>query len=580
MRRGVALAALATAGLTIVSLLGPGHSPGRAAALPAPIRAAFYYPWYPSAWRQKGVYPYTRYKPTLGYYSSTDAAVIRRHVAAMRYARIQAGISSWWGRGHRTDTAFARILDVTHTLKNGFRWAVYYEAEGRADPSVADLSADLEYLRTRYAGRPEYLKVGGRFVVFVYADGRDRCDMADRWHAANTVGAYVVLKVFAGYRSCANQPDGWHQYAPAKSTDAQPGYAFTVSPGFFKVGEAAPRLQRDVARWRTDVRAMIASRAPFQLVATFNEWGEGTAVESAAGWATRSGYGAYLDILRTPAQTPAAPPAPPPVVAGSTVLVAGGDIASCNSTGDETTARLAEALPGTVALLGDNAYESGSPAEYANCYDPTWGRFKARTRPAPGNHEYLTPAAAGYFGYFGAAAGAPDKGYYSYELGSWHIVVLNSNCPIVSCSRNSPQETWLRADLAAHPATCTLAYWHHPRFSSGQHGDDPRVSPLWQALADAGADVVLSGHDHDYERFVALAPDGTADAAHGIVEFVVGTGGRSHYRFTRPQPSTSVVRNDDTFGVLQLTLRPTGYDWKFVAEPGKTFADAGSANCH
>lgn len=265
----------------------------------------------------------------------------------------------------------------------------------------------------------------------------------------------------------------------------------------------------------------------------------------------------------------------------SAVLLAAGDIASCASSGDEATAAILDGLAGTIAALGDLVYDAGTPGEYAACYEPSWGQHRSRTRPAPGNHDYATPAAAGYYGYFGAAAGDPSQGYYSYQLGSWHIVVLNSNCNQVGgCGTGSPQETWLRADLAAHPQTCTLAYWHHPRFSSGSvHGSNLEVAPLWQALYDHGADVVLAGHEHHYERFAPQDGNGQLDLKAGMRQFVVGTGGRSHYGFGVVQPN-SEVRNGDTYGVLELTLQPTGYDWRFVPEAGKTFADVGSGVCH
>jgi hypothetical protein len=267
--------------------------------------------------------------------------------------------------------------------------------------------------------------------------------------------------------------------------------------------------------------------------------------------------------------------------AGDEVLLAAGDIASCASTSDEATADLLDSLAGTVAALGDLAYESGSAMEFANCYDPTWGRHKARTMPSPGNHEYGTPGAAGYYSYFGAAAGDPARGYYSYDRASWHVIVVNSNCAAVGgCNAGSPQELWLRGDLAANPGDCTLAYWHHPRFSSAAvHGNNAAVRPLWQALYDYGADVVLGGHDHTYERFAPQTPAGVADATFGIREFVVGTGGRSHYGFGVPKPN-SEVRNGDTFGVLQLTLHASSYDWEFVPVAGGTFTDAGSSACH
>jgi uncharacterized repeat protein (TIGR01451 family) len=205
---------------------------------------------------------------------------------------------------------------------------------------------------------------------------------------------------------------------------------------------------------------------------------------------------------------------------------------------------------------------------------------KPLIHPAVGNHEYLTAGAAGYFQYFGAAAGDPTQGYYSFDIGSWHLIALNSNCSKVGgCGPGSPQETWLRRDLEAHPADCTLAYWHHPRFSSGEHGSFVSTQPLWQALYDAGTELVLSGHDHDYERFAPQTAAGVADAGRGIRQFVVGTGGRNRYALG-PAIANSEARDATTFGVLELTLHPAGYDWRFVPEAGGGFADAGSASCH
>ena len=264
---------------------------------------------------------------------------------------------------------------------------------------------------------------------------------------------------------------------------------------------------------------------------------------------------------------------------GDPVLVGAGDIAWCGGTGDSATAALIRKIPGTVFDAGDNAYQYGSTADYANCYDPTWGAFKSRTRPAPGNHEYMTSGARGYFGYFGVRAGSSSKGYYAYDLGRWRIYALNSNCWAVGgCQRGSPQEVWLRHDLAAHPHSCVLAYWHHPLFSSGTHGNDAEVRPFWDDLYAAHGEVVINGHDHDYERFARQTPSGSL-SARGIREFVVGTGGRSHYPFRTIRPH-SRVRNSTTFGVLKLTLHPTSYDWRFVPVAGRTFADSGSTSCH
>ena len=569
-----------------------------------PLRAAFYYPWFPEAWKQS-LYPYTNYGPTLGFYDSSAGTVIQQHIAAMQYAHIQVGIASWWGQGTHTDRRISTILSAA--AGSTFRWSVYYEAEAQGNPTISQIADDLSYLRDHYGYDPSYLRIDGRFVVFVYADTADNCEMADRWKQANTVNAHIVLKVFAGYQNCANQADGWHQYGPAAAASSQGSFSYSISPGFWKAGESA-RLTRDLTRWRQNVRDMVASGATFQLITTFNEWGEGTAVESANEWASASGYGAYLDALHdngaepappglssdqrlilTSATSPALDPIPnslaqhvflpaifnPP----DPVFVGAGDIADCGSTGDEATAALLDGIPGMVYTTGDNVYESGTVNQFANCYDPSWGRHKERTRPAAGNHDYMTTGAAGYFNYFGAAAGDPSKGYYSYDLGQWHIIVINSNCSRVGgCNAGSPQEQWLRADLAAHPVTCTLAYWHHPRFSSGEHGSSSAMQPIWQALYDAGADVVLNGHDHDYERFAPQSPTGIADLGRGIREFVVGTGGKNHYAIQLPI-ANSEVRNSDTFGVLKLTLHPTSYDWEFVPVAGKAFTDAGSASC-
>lgn len=232
-----------------------------------------------------------------------------------------------------------------------------------------------------------------------------------------------------------------------------------------------------------------------------------------------------------------------------------------------------------ILVLGDLQYENGALAKFQTSYHPTWGRVKAITRPAVGNHEYLTPGAAGYFNYFGAAAGPKGKGYYSYDLGSWHLIALNANCTQVSCGAGSAQEQWLKADLAQHQNLCTLAYWHQPRFSSAVHGNNPATADFWKDLYRAGAEIILNGHDHDYERFAPQTPTAIADPQKGIREFVVGSGGRSLYPFVKIQPN-SQVRNDDTYGVLKLVLHPQSYEWKFISERGKTFTDSGQSSCH
>ncbi len=957
-------------------------APAQADTQPSfPIRAAFYYPWFPESWDQRNINPYTNYTPSLGFYDGRSQTVIQQHIAAMQYGGIQVGIASWWGQGSQTDAKIQALLQAA--AGGNFRWSIYHENESLGNPTVAQLTSDLTYLRDRYGNDPSFLRINGRFVVFVYSDASDNCGMADRWKQANTIGAYVVLKVFNGYRNCASQPDSWHQYSPAVAADYQQGYSYAVAPGFWQKGLSV-RLARDLNRWNQNVKDMVASGAPWQLIATFNEWGEGTSVESAQEWASSSGYGAYLDALHnnggqsqptattvsptqttqptvitvppsvtptqiqptatltntavgptntptetsTPTNTPAVPTntsssggnlvlnpgfetagasatdaanwtegtnhtrasdkfhtggwslrstfrgagtdtrttapiavspnttytysgyvwrtnstggvcmdmadlvgerqlctsasgswqflsgtwssgsntsvtlrlitdgsptgdiwfddialtgpsgptatptntaigptntptktstpiSPTPVVtntpasggnlvldpgfetagtsasdaanwtegtnhtrssdkfhtggwslrsafrgsgtntrttvpiainpnttytysgyvwrtnstggacpdmndivgerqlcasasgswqylsgtwnsgsnagvtlrlitdgsptgdiwfddislagpsgptatptnttvpSGDPIIAAAGDIAcdpnvpafngGYGTAGECRQMQVSDLLVNggytAVLALGDISNADGSLYVYQQSYDPTWGRVKSITHPAVGNHDYLNnPTASGYFTYFGAAAGDPTKGYYSYDIGAWHIIVLNSMCSSVGgCAVGSPQELWLKADLAAHPNMCTLAYWHHPRFSSGEQGSYIAYDPFWKALYAAGAEIVLNGHDHVYERFAPQNPNAVADPK-GIQEFIVGTGGKVMNAFATTQPN-SLVRHTFTFGVLKLTLHPTSYDWQFVPEAGQTWTDTGSRNC-
>jgi len=288
------------------------------------------------------------------------------------------------------------------------------------------------------------------------------------------------------------------------------------------------------------------------------------------------------------------------VVQADPVIAAAGDIA-CDETspvattatkqvGKETdddgpgckeaaTARLLTSESFAAVLpLGDEQYPDGTVAAFMGAYDKTWGAENRVVRPVPGNHEYHTSQAAGYYGYFKSAAGDPSKGYYSWDLSTWHFIAINANCGAIGgCTAGSPEEVWLKADLAAHPASCTLAYWHQPRFSSGHHHSDPAYQSFWEDLYAAHVDVVLNGHDHDYERFAPQTPSGRPDADHGIREFVVGTGGKSHYVFTATEPN-SEVRNNTTFGILKMRLHAHSYDWNFVPANG-TFSDSGNGTC-
>ena len=293
--------------------------------------------------------------------------------------------------------------------------------------------------------------------------------------------------------------------------------------------------------------------------------------------------------------------------ASSVTIAAAGDIA-CKPQGAyfdgsmdrycqfRETARAirAEIAAGTVQevfALGDTQYSSGTTYQYDNAYDDTWGTFVGATRPTPGNHEYLTANAAGYFEYFAPTTPEISSGhyYYSYDLGAWHVIVLDSNCkylpgppsnPDNGCVVNSPQMDWLEKDLAADTATCTLAYWHHPVFSSAEAGYNPKTLPFWRALWAAGVDVVLNGHRHVYERFAPQAPDGTMDRQNGIVEFIAGTGGDDHGVLQASPAPNEVVRDNTSFGYLKLTLEASGYSYRFVPVGDGSFSDSGSRSCH
>lgn len=281
---------------------------------------------------------------------------------------------------------------------------------------------------------------------------------------------------------------------------------------------------------------------------------------------------------RPPDPTPQPGPQPGPPPASPEVFVGAGDIGWCGLPGAQLTAALLDSIPGTVFTAGDNSYMVGSSEEFQRCYDPHWGRHRWRTWPVPGNHDYADGKsdASGYFSYFGGSAGAPGAGYYSFNLGAWHIIALNSE---ISAFPGSSQEGWLRADLSANPSKCTLALFHTPVFGSGANGSNPHMQVVWRALYAAGADVVVNGHNHSYERFAPQDPDGVMDLTRGIREFVVGTGGAQLTNFPRTLPN-SEVRNDSSWGVLKLTLWSDHYDWQFIPVAGQSFSDNGSANCH
>ncbi len=270
------------------------------------------------------------------------------------------------------------------------------------------------------------------------------------------------------------------------------------------------------------------------------------------------------------------PPAPEAAArATSAVTVAAaGDIASCDEAGDEETAALVQRIrPDAVLTTGDNVYPVGSWQQFATCYARSWGRFRQKTYPSPGNHDYFTPGARGYFRYFGDRAPRP---YYSFDLGRWHLVSLNSE---LHAGWRSPQVRWLRRDLARDAHRCELLYWHQPRFSGGPHGSNPDVQGLWRAAYEAGVDLVLVGHDHNYQRFRRLDARGRPDPRFGVVQIVVGTGGRSHYELG--EISHRPAADGTTFGVLKVRLGARSFGLRFVPVSGGAYADRiGNARCH
>jgi hypothetical protein len=257
------------------------------------------------------------------------------------------------------------------------------------------------------------------------------------------------------------------------------------------------------------------------------------------------------------------------------VLVGAGDIAMCPGGAQEATALLLDRVGGTVFTTGDNVYGGPSFLKYTECYGPTWGRHLSRTRPVPGNHDYESPGPSAYFAYFGEAAGEEGLGYYSYDVSTWHVIALNNEVPM---SQGSSQYLWLQSDLAGHAARCTVAYFHYPLFSSSQNGPTPAVRDLWRLLYDSGADVILNGNDHVYERFAPQDPNGRSDAARGIRQFTVGTGGATLYGFGTPAANSEARAS--VHGVLKLSLQSAGYSWEFIPVAGQSFRDSGAGTCH
>lgn len=609
--------------------------PARADYSP-PITAMFFYD-------QTFRHSTDHYLPALSPYSSDNPTHVAAQVAGMRYAGMQAAIASWWGQGQHGETTRFPVL-YRAAAAQGLGVIPYYEPEGSGDPSVAQIQADLTYLGAYAAADPDAaVRIGGKPVIFVYNAGATGCAEVTKWKNATNgfTSWYVNMKVFPGYASCPDQPSSWHQYGPAVAESVHLPYSFNISPGFWHYQEATPRLARDPARWATNVAHLAATTAQWKLVTSWNEWGEATSVEPSPTWQSGSGYGTYVDELHrqlvgggapapsptgtaSPGPSPSSPPSPtattsptaspsptssptPPPSGDTITVMAAGDIVDtppCNgyTSGCQdgwTAALLTRYTPNAALTLGDNQYESNTLAEYQAGWGRTacagagqceaWGRHLSNIYPAPGNHEWLSANAQGYRDYFGARLAAigsdtpsPSRMYYSYDLGAWHFVSLDSDCSKVGgCSPSSPQGQWLAADLAANDGRPTILYFHHPRWSSGNHGNVISSDPFWRAaVADLDVQLVLNGHDHWLEGFEPLGVDGLP-AANGVREFVVGTGGKGFTCGTTIRPG-SQAHQCTSMGTLLLTLNASSYSWSFkpVAEvggPGPSFAYSGSA---
>jgi single-stranded DNA-binding protein len=719
-----------------------------AGAAEAPIRAAFYYGWFPETehWR-------SQYTPTAGKYDSSDPSVVSTQVRQAKAAGLNAFISSWWGQATNTDKRLPLLLDTA--AAQGFKVMPYYEKEGFGDPSAAQLESDLGYLAAKAAVSPSWQRVGGRPVLFVYNADDTSCDVTARWAAANKSRFYLNMKVMHGYRTCAVQPDAWHQYGPASAIQSVLPWSVNVAPGFWRFDEAAPRLARNLATFKAALAEQVKSGAQWQLMTSWNEWGEGTGVEStvqfsqaytdamasaynatpvtpgptgatlpaaadtyvksnatganygsattlqqnatstavavsylrfaaptatvtkatlrlfsrssgitrskvfstsatwderAMTWATRPALGAQVGVTGTltagqwtqadvtdavrsgvrsfgvttgatatryfdsreaanppqlvleygtaptstaptstaptstaptstaptsTAPTSTAPPTTSPVIAavGDIACAPGYTVGSGCQHKAVADKIISDTAVSKVLALGDLQYESGALSAFLEVYDKSWGPLKAKTKPIPGNHEYQTSGAAGYYDYFGALAGDRTKGYYSFDVGAWHFVALNSERDITAAGA---QVAWLKADLAAHRNKCVGAMFHKPRWSSGSHGDNPLMAPFVQALYDAGAELILSGHDHDYERFYPLNPSGVRDDARGIVQIVSGQGGKNHYSVTGR--STTAAKDNTSHGYARLTLHPDSADVTFVSAVG-SYRDTARITC-
>jgi hypothetical protein len=546
------------------------------------------------------MYETTSSKPKAGRPGPTTvghaATTVSSHLAALAWARADAAIVRWNGKGTGSDRAFAEVLAKivsTHA---------HVRAAPLIDRAPGNARAQVHALARLRVKSPGYLRIRSRPALFVALVDRSSrsCAQARRWRAAAR-GLWLAQAAFPGSASCRSAANAWFRDAPAARMARASG-SFLIRPGYWTKRARTPKVSRSLAAWQRSIQRMVASRQPLQMIDSLNDWAHGSAIETSPKWASASGFGLYLDALHAappavppPAQSP--PQTTPTAPTAPTVrLAAAGDIAcdpaETNFNGGQGTATACREFAVSSAIvaggydavlpLGDTQYNAGSASAFAASYHPSWGRLDSIAHPVVGNHEYGRPAAGPYFQYFGAAAGTAGQGWYSYELGAWHVVALNANCTRIAggCGVGSPQELWLRADLAAHPTGCTLAYWHQPLFTSGQEPTTAEVAAFWNDLAAAGAEVVLNGHEHMYERFAPQSPAGARDDAHGIREFVVGTGGENHMSFHATPAANSEVRDNTSFGFLELDLSNGAYSWTFRPTAPDSFTDSGTGTCH
>ena len=450
-----------------------------------------------------------------------------------------------------------------------------------APPAFADSAAFAPVADSYVSSASPGSNYGGALALKLDASPLERAYL--RFDVQLPAGATIAGAVLKLYTTSASSV-GYQAYAVSDNGWGETTLTYDNAPPFgVHLG--------DSGAWGSSAGYVAITLPAGAIVTGLNSLGTSTASKHKLAFNSREATNkpqlvvTYTTTTAAPSPSPTPTPAPAPsgdpvvAAAGDIACAAGGTVSSTTCQQQATSGLLAGATG--VVTLGDNQYETGALSDFQASFDPTWGRFLGVMHPAPGNHEYGTSGAAGYFSYFGSRAGSSGSGWYSYDIGAWHLIALNTSndCSPVPCGAGSAQEQWLKQDLAAHANQCTLAYWHHPRFSSGPHGSLTGSSAFWSDLYAAGADVVLNGHDHDYERFAPQNPSGQLDTTKGIREFVVGTGGKSHYGISSTI-ANSQVHDSNTFGVLKLTLHAGGYDWRFIPITGASFTDSGTASCH